>query len=268
MLKHLKKKLGNSKRALQGMLLNTFEKMPFPPNELKSQTIGRSTNGAPILAYQIGNGPKKVLYSAGIHGNEVGTVKLAHHILKWLHENPLQDFSLFVIPCLNPDGYKKAQEHPNYFGGGRIGRLNEKGVDLNRNFKVPSFQSQSFWCHGENYQEKTEVYCGEEAFSEPETKALRDFINKEKIKTIFMFHNAGADLISSEDLAAQKLANLYVEHTGFQLYSVEDWKKMQQNGTMLEWCMQEKISYIEIEGSTRWGSDWKKQRKALEATLL
>ncbi|MEK9132832.1 MAG: M14 family zinc carboxypeptidase [Patescibacteria group bacterium] len=269
MINKFKKKLGYIKRGLHGMAQNNLERAPKIPADVKTFAVGESVNKEPIKCFQIGDGPTKVLYVSGIHGNEVGTIKLAHHLMKWMHGNcdKLKDFSLFVIPCLNPDGFKMACKDPDYMGGGKIGRFNANEVDLNRNLDTPSFKSKSAWHFGRNYSESVEVFCGSHGNSEPEIKALTAFIDEHGIKMIFMFHNAGREVMGNENALSQKLTKIYCEKTGFAYVSNEDWAQLKQTGTMKEWCDMHDISYIEVEGSTRWGSDWKRQKSAIEATL-
>ncbi|MFA6549950.1 MAG: M14 family zinc carboxypeptidase [Candidatus Gracilibacteria bacterium] len=270
MLIKLKRKLGYIKRGIFGFFQNDFNQPPSPQPEIISFTIGESVKENPIKCFQIGNGENKLLYAFGIHGNEVGTIKLAYHFLNWAYSSrqQLQNCTLFVIPCLNPDGYKLACINPEYFKGGKTGRFNANNVDLNRNFDTPSFKQKSEWSFGKDYSEKEDVYCGKYGCSEPETKALTEFVKKEKIQSLFMFHNAGKDVMANAEQSAQKLAKIYSEKTGFRFVKKGHWKELQQTGTAAEWCDINHIAYVEIEGSTRWGSDWNKQKEAIKATLF
>jgi carboxypeptidase T len=69
--------------------------------------------------------------------------------------------------------------------------LENSGVDLNRNYGY-SFAS------GDNSEETcSETYRGPNAFSEPETRAMRDFIteHKDEIKFVMNFHAFGNLLV-------------------------------------------------------------------------
>ena len=285
MFKIIRKKLGFFKRGILGFFQNKMEKfvphsnahpntlqfphtnihtLPHPP-ELNLFEIGRSVKNKPIRCFQIGSGKTKLLYAFGIHGNEVGTVKLAGHFLKWINEhlNELNKITLFIVPCLNPDGFSLALQNPDYFSGGKIGRLNANNVDLNRNFATKTFQKESVWY----FSEKIKVYCGEHGNSEPETKALTGFIEKNDIKILFMFHNAGKEVMGNKNTLSQKLTKLFCEKSGFHYVSDEDWAKLNQTGTAKEWCDEKNIAYIEVEGSARWGSDWKNQKEAIISVM-
>ena len=265
----LKNRLGILKRGVLGIIQNNFEKLPDIPPEVKKYPIGKSAGGLEINVCEVGSGPGKVLFLAGTHGNEAGTVKLAHCLVDWLgrKQKEFGNCSFYVIPCLNPDGYGRARKNPNYFGGGKIGRFNGNGADLNRNFPVPSFKSESFWYRGKNYEESEKVYCGPSGGSEPETQTLIKFIREKGIKIIFSFHNVGSDVISNSDLFAKEVAKVYSEYSGFRLLGPECNYDRDFSGWLGEWCDRQGIAYIELEGSTRWGSDWKRQKKALELSL-
>lgn len=269
MYRSLRNFLGGLKRASQGLWQNNFDKaVKINPNLFKYQ-IGESAGHKAIFCYQIGTGSIKVLFMAGIHGNEVGTVKLSHQLINHLfkQQQNFKDFSFFIVPCLNPDGYELALKNPNYKNGGRIGRFNANKVDLNRNFDTPSFEKSAEWCFGKNYAERSEVYCGEMGGSEPEIKALTSLIQKENIKILFTFHNVGQDVMGSKDKLAQKLSKIYSEAASFREVHHKSWQELGQTGTAAEWCNLNNISYIEVEGSNRWGSDWKRQKPAIEASL-
>lgn len=178
MLNKIKRKLGYIKRGVHGYWQNKIDKFAPVPNGFVSFEIGKSVKGAEIRCFKIGNGKQKLLHVFGIHGNEIGTVKLGHRFLKWASENvnKINNFTLYIVPCLNPDGLNLARKQPDYFAGGKTGRLNANNVDLNRNFETKSFQKESVWNFGKNFSEQSKVYCGERGNSEPETKALTSFI--------------------------------------------------------------------------------------------
>lgn len=266
----IKNQLGNTKRGINGFIKNYIEQIPPTPKDILKLKIGQSLSGRPINCYRIGRGKIKLLFVSGIHGNEVGTVKLAHYLINLAYQNKakLEEFSLFVIPCLNLDGYVLALKNPDYFRGGRIGRFNSNNVDLNRNFDTPSFQSESIWSFGKNYKENIRVFCGEKGNSEPEILALTNFIINNQIKVFYSFHSAGRDVMGNRNELAQKITKIYCQKTGFRYIDDDEWKRLKQTGTPKEWCELNNIAYIEIEGSNRWGSDWKREKEAIISTIF
>jgi len=122
---NFKNRLGMLERGISGIIQNNFEKNPDISQEIQKYPIGKSAGGLVINLFEIGVGPRKILFVGGTHGNEVGTIKLACHITNWLNANKenFPNLSFYIIPCLNPDGLALARKHPNYFGGGKLGDL-------------------------------------------------------------------------------------------------------------------------------------------------
>jgi hypothetical protein len=261
----MRKHLSQIKRAILGWWATLWEKIPLIDKTIINFKIGQTVNGGEIGGYRIGNGPIKILMLAAIHGNEVGTVKLMHFLIDWYKEHLYSRLTVYFIPCLNIDGYKKALKNPDFFGGGRVGRFNTRNVDLNRNFDVPSFKKTASWIHGKNYSERTEVFSGVSGNSEPETKALVDLIKSQNIKIVFSFHNAGADIVANK--LAEKIGKIFSEKSGYKFINHEKWLKFNQTGSSYEWFTKNQIALLEIETSSRWASDWKVQKEAIKASF-
>lgn len=269
MTRSIKNQLGVLRRGFVGFFRDKIEKLVPIDQKIKFFNIGRSVEGQDINCFKINNGRLKVLFLVAIHGNEIGTVKLSHQLINWLFANrgKYTDFTFNIIPCLNPDGYNLALKKPDYFGGGRIGRLNSHKVDLNRNFKTPSFQSHASWTHGKDYTEATKVFAGSYANSEPEIQAFNKLVQIKKPMIILSFHNAGKDIVGNKFKIAQHLAKLFASVTGYRFLSVDDWTKFGQTGSSFEWCSLNKIPILEIEAENRWSSDWTKQKEAIKKVL-
>jgi len=259
--------LGAYKRGLIGLYQTTFERVPSPTS--RGTEIGLSEEGRPIHCYRFGNGKEKVLFVAAIHGNEVGTHMLALNLIAWLekNENLFPGLEIHIIPCLNPDGNSQAKEHPDFLQEGKTGRFNAHNVDLNRNFRTHNFQPHALRGHGKNYQETEEVYAGESPFSEAETRALETYMKQQKFKTYIAFHSAGHDVMPNNHPRAHTLAKLFSAATGFRFLKSDNEYDAQYTGTAKQYCDEQSIAYIEIEASTRWGSDWKNQFPGLHACL-
>lgn len=92
----------------------------------------------------------------------------------------------YIIPVQNPDGYEWT--HTN----DRLWRKNRRrgfcrGVDLNRNY------GYKWGGKGTSNNPCSEIYCGPGPFSEPETKAVRDFLasSAANFKVSLSFHSYG-----------------------------------------------------------------------------
>lgn len=147
-----------------------------------------SHQGYPIWWVRISDNPEvqqdkpRVLYTALIHAREgIGVQQMFYFMLHLLEnyetnsevKNLVDNYELYFVPAVNPDGYKyNEQISPN---GGGMWRKNRRvnggsfGVDINRNFGY-------MWGidnNGSSPSPSSETYRGPSAFSEPETDNLR-----------------------------------------------------------------------------------------------
>ncbi|NUO01995.1 MAG: T9SS type A sorting domain-containing protein [Saprospiraceae bacterium] len=173
---------------------------------------GQSVEGRPIYWLRITDNPntvepqeKEVLYTGLHHAREPGGLSALIFFMWYLLENYdtdaeiqflLNNTALYFIPCVNPDGYIY-NELTNPAGGG-LWRKNRKlnydntyGVDLNRNYGY----QWGFDNIGSSYTPPSSVYRGTGPFSEPETKAVRDFCYQRKFITALNYHTYGNLLV-------------------------------------------------------------------------
>ena len=132
-----------------------------------SASGGESVTGAPILFKEYppldGRRPKgRVLLVGGIHGDEYSSVTI---VFKWMRTLDAHHSGLFhwrVVPLLNPDGLLREESQ----------RMNANGVDLNRNFPMPQWETAApeYWVNQTNRDPRR--YPGERPLSEPETRWL------------------------------------------------------------------------------------------------
>lgn len=183
--------------------------------------FGRSVLDRPLWAVRVagdrdpdGERPR-VLYNSLIHSREGVTVMVLLNYLAWLVENYgrvdsvtslVDGREMYFIPLLNPDGYEinwqsYRNSSPGRFGNWRKnardnnqdGTLNfYDGVDLNRNFDYKWGYDDT----GSSPLTFVDNYRGPSAFSEPETRAVRDFINSQNFVSAVNFHSYGSVLIN------------------------------------------------------------------------
>lgn len=169
------------------------------PNLLHVIKIGTTYEGRDIVLVKISQNVEKadekpaMLYTGSIHarewiGNELA-LKFIEHVAHNQFVDPeleknLEEATIYMVPCLNPDGYEYSRKHFSFWRKNR--RVNHDGtigVDLNRNFSI-GFVKQS--------NTSSNVYGGEEPFSEAETSAIKAFVDAhDNITIAFDYHSQG-----------------------------------------------------------------------------
>ena len=154
------------------------------PDLAQLVTVGTTVENRTITAIRItgpGGGTKPaVLYHGGIHAREWITVPTvlwaADQLIRNYDTDPyvrrlVDRCEFYLLPVLNADGYSYTWTNQ------RLWRKNRRnngdgsfGVDLNRNF------GHQWGGEGASTFPADETYRGPSAFSEPESRAIRDFV--------------------------------------------------------------------------------------------
>ena len=169
------------------------------PNIITIESIGKTWENRDIMlatvSLNVYNAHLKpaLLYTGTIHarewiGNELA-VAFIDYLLKNHSLNPqvlqaLTKNTLYIVPCLNPDGFEYSRTHFSFW---RKNRRDNKdgtyGVDLNRNFSIGYTKSTNT---------ASNVYSGPHPCSEPETKAIKQFVDTHDNITIALdYHSQG-----------------------------------------------------------------------------
>lgn len=179
------------------LFLDTMEKKY--PNLIKIIPIGTTYEGRDIVLAKISHNVETadekpaMLYTGSIHAREWIGNELALKFIEYVAKNQtidpeleksLNESTLYMVPCLNPDGYEYSRKYFSFWRKNR--RKNHDGtygVDLNRNFSI-GFVKQT--------NTSSNVYGGEEPFSEAETSAIKAFVDShENITIAFDYHSQG-----------------------------------------------------------------------------
>jgi murein peptide amidase A len=133
----------------------------------ETRVIGHSVEGRAITAVRLGDpAAERIVLAVGvIHGDERAGLRIVERIGARAAE--LQGVQLWVIPSVNPDGSRARS------------RKNAHGVDLNRNFPY-------HWRGG--IPRSSGYYPGPAPASEPETRAVIDFISEIKPEISIWYH--------------------------------------------------------------------------------
>lgn len=224
-------------------------------------SIGNTIEDRDIWAVKISDNPEEdedepeVLFTSLIHSREVITQDVLFEVMHQLVEaygedeyltDLVDEREIWFIPCHNPDGYVE-NERTNPDGGG-MHRKNmrdngeedeQRGVDLNRNYAL----NWGYDNYGSSPVARDQTYRGNAPFSEPESNAVREFVNDHEFAISIFFHSYGNlclyswghDYIHAEDREIlEAIANRftrendYLPGTGWEtLYVVngdsEDW---------------------------------------------
>jgi hypothetical protein len=242
----------------------------------KTQTvIGKSVGGRDIVAYHYGNGDTNILFVGGIHGGyEWNTALVAFEAMDYFKANPSvipQNIKVTVIPVLNPDGLNKVVGTDGRFTSTDVpksedqvvsGRFNANTVDLNRNFDC-DWQAQAKW------QNKT-VSGGSAAFSEPESQAIKNYVETNKPAAVVVWYSAAGGVFSSNChngvLAETKtMTNIFSKASGYPAY--ESFNFYEITGDMVNWLAKMKIPAISILLTNHTDTEWSKNQAGIDAVL-
>jgi hypothetical protein len=252
------------------------------PNQIATTTeeqktgetvIGKSAGGHDIIAYRYGTGEKEILFIGGIHGGyEWNTALVAYELKNYLKANPSaipSNIKVTVIPVLNPDGLNKIVgtttenfTKSNVAADTTIGRFNANNVDLNRNFDC-DWQAVAKW------QNKT-VNGGSSAFSEPESKAIKNYVETDKPKAVVVWYSSANGVfasschngVSSETTAITKV---YADASGYPAYQEFDFYEI--TGDMVNWFAKNNIPAISVLLTNHTDTEWNKNQKGVEALI-
>ncbi|XP_065341654.1 carboxypeptidase B-like [Cloeon dipterum] len=141
--------------------------------------IGSSWEGRPLKVVKLSNGPGKngIFFDSAIHAREWIGPPTALFAINELTENLANNQALldandwYFLLIANPDGYHHSWVQDRFWRKTRRPNNLCVGTDPNRNF-------DQHWAEGANLTEWecSATYPGSEPFSEPECKAISDFI--------------------------------------------------------------------------------------------
>ena len=162
--------------------------------------FGKSVRGRKLTALRFtrGAGPKPgALFIGNHHAREHLSTEVPLLAAQWLADNAgkpevsklLATRDIYFIPLLNPDGAEHDIETGRYVWHRKNMQANPDGsfgVDLNRNY-------DSHWGEaGTSRYPSDDTYGGPSAFSEPESRAFKAFLDaRSNIKTMVSYHTSG-----------------------------------------------------------------------------
>ncbi len=179
------------------------------PAETSLFSLGKTTEGREIWCLRInpeakGEAPSSrpaALFMGNHHAREHLSNEVALNLASYLlaHKTDpevggyLRTLDIYIAPMTNPDGAEYDIASGKYRWHRKNTRINPDktvGVDLNRNY-------DSLWCKaGASHSPGSDTYCGPYAFSEPESRAVRDFVlARPNLKTLMSYHSYSSLLL-------------------------------------------------------------------------
>jgi hypothetical protein len=171
------------------------------PQMARLFTIGVTLENRRIYALKISDNvaldeeEAEVLFLGCHHAREWISVEVPFLLAKYLLENYASDAGVrravnesevWIAPLVNPDGLEYSIRFFRYWRKNR--RLNADGsygVDLNRNYGY----GWAYDNEGSSPEPASEVYRGSAAFSEPETRAVRDLFGQREFQALVTYHS-------------------------------------------------------------------------------
>ncbi len=177
------------------------------PHIASLEEIGKSLEGRPLYIVRISavqkeqEPPPAILFLGTHHAREHLSTEVPLFLIKHLVENygrneeitaAVNNKEIWIMPMVNPDGADYDVQDPPYKWW-RKNRREENGktfgVDLNRNY---SFKwgggGSSDWRYSQTYR-------GTEPFSEPETQAIKAFVEAHKNVSIILSYHSFSELV-------------------------------------------------------------------------
>jgi protein MpaA len=165
--------------------------------------IGDSQSGEPLIVHHVGEGVTRVLIVGGQHGGpEANTVQLVTQLDAHFEASPAElpaNVGLDILTVANPDGLSLGV------------RQFLSGVDPNRNWGGPDWAADAYDSNG-----RFRVGLGGPApFSEPETRALADYVLKARPAFVINYHSAGGFIFGPRSGPGSDQATAFAAASGY-----------------------------------------------------
>lgn len=223
-----------------------------------SFSIGTSVQGRSITAYRFGGGDTKVVFVGTTHGDERSSATLLTKWIDYLEANPQTvpaGRSVIIIPVVSPDSYAANR------------RTNANNVDLNRNFPAHNWKSgvtmpdKSFLANGG----------GSSSLSEPESKALADYITALNPRLTLTYHATGGVVVPNDSGDSNALALNYASRSSVNFMansSTATFFEYDTTGAFEDWLHDKPgLPALLVELDTRDGNEFNGHVNAMKAIV-
>jgi hypothetical protein len=194
--------------------------------------------------------------------------------MDYLKSNPdviPSNVKVTVIPVMNPDGLFETIGKEGRFAAADVtktqtetipGRFNANNVDLNRNFDC-DWQTRGTW-------QSRSVSGGTSAFSEPESLAVKNYVEANNPSAVVVWYSAVGGVFSSNCHngilpETRELTKVYSAASGYKAY--EEFNFYEITGDMVNWLAKKNIPAISVLLSDHKSTEWTKNRAGIMAVL-
>ena len=253
-------------QAVKDQIHSLCARHPF----IKFTKFGESVSGKPLLAVAVGNGQRRVIYSASHHANEWITTNVLLRFLTELCEKVASDGEisgcfarellrvscLCFVPLINPDGvdlvtgnltygtyYDRARQIANHFPEIPFPegwKANINGVDLNLQYPARWEKAKEIKLLKGFDRPSPRDYAGSFPLCEPESVALASITAMADPDLVVAFHSQGKEIYwkfgDSEPEGSRELGLLLAEASGYEL---SDTPSESANAGYKDWFIQE-----------------------------
>jgi g-D-glutamyl-meso-diaminopimelate peptidase len=203
------------------------------PDLIRAKSIGESVEGRRLLLLELGKGKRRIFLNGAVHAREyISTTYLMYMIDRYAYayategvwngydlEKILDQVTFCVVPMVNPDGVNLVQNgfasvkdpeavmkittDPRDPSGFASWKANVRGVDLNRNYPAR-------WTAGTKIPSPSySLFKGQTPLSEPETKAIDNYLNSAMCWAFISFHSMGEGVYGWDDARGMYYPQLY-----------------------------------------------------------
>ncbi|CAH2093050.1 unnamed protein product [Euphydryas editha] len=247
------------------------------PKIVSVNTIGKSYEGRDLKVLRISDGKptnKAVFIDGGFHAREWISPATVTYIINQIAENfdeesdDIKNIDWYMLPVVNPDGYEYTHLTDRLWRKNRRPSISRQciGADLNRNF------GYRWGGRGSSSNPCSDIYRGSRAFSEPESRAVSDFIKTStaNFTAYLSYHSYGQYLLypwgydtavppdhNDLDFVGKRIAAA-IETTGGSKYTVGCSSRVlyPASGGSDDWAKGQGIKYaytIELSDTGRYG---------------
>ena len=237
-------------RSCEEMILKIVQTYPF----CRTEVIGTTAVQRPLRTLVIGNGPRKVIYSAAHHANEWITslilLKFAEDWARAITENATiggmdakqlaQTATVYMVPMVDPDGvdlvtgaiapgtlpYETARALAEFYPAIPFPdgwKANLLGVDLNLQYPAGWLQAREIKFSQGFTRPGPRDYVGRAPLGQPESRAMAGYTEVVDPEIVIAFHSQGEVIywqFGDYDIpGARELGEAFAQASG---YALED----------------------------------------------